>query len=766
MAGARHGGEEGSLDITEEESNDLLRDLFLETFRPVVYEEGDRALSEGEEHEELQRFRCTRRIPREERERAGASAAAAASSAQPVTRRRWDGGGRRSKGAVEEETNFVPLPSARSARGGPSSSSASAYTAVAAASSSSSRRVTEQPVDGRDVKNTRTLRRKPSTAFTWAKRRAVLHGPPRLAVDLRKFASEASGVLKELREVHADEPHKDQDMEAVIDVGVCVERTIFQQIQQGVEADLERLRPSLDAFKQMADSRTQARLKRKEERDRRAERMKTAAAAAAAAASASGGAAAGSGNTGGAAAGTAAGCAISAGACAGESQEGVSISGDGDSELEVGGRRKRGREEAGGGGPDGEVVGEKGKGEERIHAASSSSGVAAQPVEGRQEKKGRGDQNEEMMCEDKGGQDGQEVSPEELREKEREKEISALLAEVTAKVAAARSGKYEKRGTMLERALKKEETVEPVGLGKLPEPAYSERRIKEKLRAESQVSSWRLVDSCERSAQAGSRLKIPFVRQNLMEHTDPHEAARRIVLRESANRDRGRGTHTTKIDRDDIIVAFTFFHPQDGSRMRTVEVLGSQTLADLRDVFECPEDVNWGGHTRRQSGLFFLFGAFYADMRKEGAIDYSQDLVRALEAAGRGHMIKDKFCRHMHETKIADLPFLKLYQRGAYLHQGDCEHRVVVEAVRMPTATDCQIREGYPVTTYEALVRKRRCQICKTQAVAKICLDDVWVPFNPSYVCDLCYQLIHVDPSTGTWRQPTDWKVFPHDGSL
>ena len=57
-------------------------------------------------------------------------------------------------------------------------------------------------------------------------------------------------------------------------------------------------------------------------------------------------------------------------------------------------------------------------------------------------------------------------------------------------------------------------------------------------------------------------------------------------------------------------------------KVREYQVLGSQTLAELRDVLPCVSDRLSDGASH-SSGFFFIEKVFYNDLRQPDNVDYS-----------------------------------------------------------------------------------------------------------------------------------------------
>ena len=71
------------------------------------------------------------------------------------------------------------------------------------------------------------------------------------------------------------------------------------------------------------------------------------------------------------------------------------------------------------------------------------------------------------------------------------------------------------------------------------------------------------------------------------------------------------------------VISVALYHPQRPTmKMREFLVLGSQTLAELRDKLPCITDKVLDG-PMRHSGYFFIDNVFYNDLRKPENLDYS-----------------------------------------------------------------------------------------------------------------------------------------------
>jgi len=153
--------------------------------------------------------------------------------------------------------------------------------------------------------------------------------------------------------------------------------------------------------------------------------------------------------------------------------------------------------------------------------------------------------------------------------------------------------------------------------------------------------------------------------------------------------------------------------------------------------------VNFGG-LKYKGACFFIDGIFYTDTRDPEAPDYAHWVGDYL-AKKTPEKIKQRAGRTMHETKIRDMT-LMLNQRCAYLHQGDCEHRMTFTCVRRYDPTrDCPYKEAYPVRTYEPTTKTTMCQVCTVAVAERLIFNAALLPANPMYLCRVCCDALLYD---------------------
>ncbi|KAG5648604.1 hypothetical protein DXG03_003215 [Asterophora parasitica] len=135
-------------------------------------------------------------------------------------------------------------------------------------------------------------------------------------------------------------------------------------------------------------------------------------------------------------------------------------------------------------------------------------------------------------------------------------------------------------------------------------------------------------------------------------------------------------------------------------------LLSNQTLGDLFQVIPCTsnEIVNKYAFTgtsnfenRRPKGedgcVICIENLAYGDGFGQG--DYAQKLVEHLQTVSKDPPAITKAPTTIYETPLASL-LLRVNQPYWLLHQGNCEHFLVVDQIRLQHAAD--VRSGYPLT--------------------------------------------------------------------
>jgi len=185
--------------------------------------------------------------------------------------------------------------------------------------------------------------------------------------------------------------------------------------------------------------------------------------------------------------------------------------------------------------------------------------------------------------------------------------------------------------------------------------------------------------------------------------------------------------------------------------VQEIWLLGHHMLSDLRDRITCSTDNNIVGarqvDTLRQkapragdvykSGFFYINGCFYNDTRDENNIDYSQVIIDWAFKSNRG---AGPFTRKiMEETKMDDLE-LRVGYPYVYTHQGNHEHLVVFNDVRLLGPEDPQGLNSYPLIRSLGTQYCRHCMMCQVEIATWVTENNARVPENPFFFCTLCYK--------------------------
>ncbi|XP_076161989.1 proximal sequence element A Pbp49 isoform X2 [Ptiloglossa arizonensis] len=214
----------------------------------------------------------------------------------------------------------------------------------------------------------------------------------------------------------------------------------------------------------------------------------------------------------------------------------------------------------------------------------------------------------------------------------------------------------------------------------------------------------------------------------------------------------------------DILVLVRIYHPftqrarntprkECGSLLRLnniTAILGSQTLAHLRDKIsciadhtiskECSENLdNAIGPMAKdvyKSGFFFIEDTFYNDTRCSTNVDYSKVI---LEWAKRRPKLGPFKTAIMEKCRIDSL-FLRFGFPWVYKHQGGCEHLIVFSDARLINCDDDLAIAAYPQIVRLRPMSSKFCMICGIYNVQWITMEHERIPHNPCYFCDTCFK--------------------------
>ncbi|KAI8914100.1 snRNA-activating protein of 50kDa MW C terminal-domain-containing protein [Entophlyctis helioformis] len=254
--------------------------------------------------------------------------------------------------------------------------------------------------------------------------------------------------------------------------------------------------------------------------------------------------------------------------------------------------------------------------------------------------------------------------------------------------------------------------------------------------------------------------------------------------------------------RQELVIEVSFRNPKrPGRKLASLKVLGSQTLADVRDAFVCMSDMiavesndqlhvrsaatNTSRFTRmpgaagtrsrrasgqmesgsslalaqsdaletsagsmlntgRQEAYFFIENVFYVDVRSHGAMDCSQVLRQWMLANKESFGVAPVKAVLMENARLDSLE-LTLGQSYLYMHQGSCGHTFVFDRVSLfnPHLDSSQAQE-YPVVVAASAIVPLKCSVCEVFNASQATFDDMLTAETPTLWCDGCFEEFHL----------------------
>lgn len=211
------------------------------------------------------------------------------------------------------------------------------------------------------------------------------------------------------------------------------------------------------------------------------------------------------------------------------------------------------------------------------------------------------------------------------------------------------------------------------------------------------------------------------------------------------------------IDFDEVVIALTIYHHKKQAKIQEFLVLGSQKLIALRDKIKCVSDLL--PEPRSRSGYFFFENVFYDDLRYPDNICYSKTVIDWANAKREEELrqpMRDDartpdeasaFQQQYTAAKMEDTVWedLKVRIGVPYLfcHQGNCEHRVIINDIRLATKEDERNKNAYPLQTFQSKIRRKKCTICDIYPASYLTYNDELSPQNPCFFCEKCYAPFH-----------------------
>jgi len=223
-----------------------------------------------------------------------------------------------------------------------------------------------------------------------------------------------------------------------------------------------------------------------------------------------------------------------------------------------------------------------------------------------------------------------------------------------------------------------------------------------------------------------------------------------------------------EVDRGEVVLTVSLYHSSKDMKVAQYRFLGSQKLTALRDRMYCLADHILDGPETKSSFLF-IENVFYNDLRSSKALDYSEHVMRW---ANEGERFKapgvgmNMTATRMEEVAFRELPGVRIGAQYVLCHQGDCEHIVTFDEIRLfRHESDHCNRLAYPIQLFEGQHSVRKCTICKIHSAKKVTHGDRLAPESPCFFCDECYHNCHYkkDNEGKNWVLIyTDFQVFPY----
>ncbi|XP_012254068.3 snRNA-activating protein complex subunit 3 isoform X2 [Athalia rosae] len=185
------------------------------------------------------------------------------------------------------------------------------------------------------------------------------------------------------------------------------------------------------------------------------------------------------------------------------------------------------------------------------------------------------------------------------------------------------------------------------------------------------------------------------------------------------------------------------------STSHIVAILGTQTLAQLRDLIICTSDLSISTersdnphitvqHQAKdvyKSAFFYIENTFYNDLRDAANHDNSQDIRTWAEGRNLGPF---KVAR-MEDTTINSLN-VRFGFPWVYQHQGTCEHLIVFSDARLVNLSDPLSVSSYPRIHRMRACSTKYCMVCGMFAANWITTNNERIPHEPCYFCNSCFQ--------------------------
>ncbi|XP_046681474.1 snRNA-activating protein complex subunit 3-like isoform X1 [Homalodisca vitripennis] len=212
----------------------------------------------------------------------------------------------------------------------------------------------------------------------------------------------------------------------------------------------------------------------------------------------------------------------------------------------------------------------------------------------------------------------------------------------------------------------------------------------------------------------------------------------------------------------DFMVSFRIHDPfshtvgdnsRPGSCSQQINVLGQQFLTALKDKIVCESDfqdtrgdvseqpdapVTLRARELYESSMFYFDNTFYIDTRNNENVDYS----KTIKEWGTKRGILFGGTKQMERTLVEDLE-IRFGYPYLYLHQGCCEHVVIINDARLLTPKDSLFGFDYPLMTKVSHKNLIHCMTCSRFPAKWIVRGSDRLAHDPTYQCKTCFKLLH-----------------------
>ncbi|KAL9546248.1 hypothetical protein MBANPS3_006751 [Mucor bainieri] len=212
---------------------------------------------------------------------------------------------------------------------------------------------------------------------------------------------------------------------------------------------------------------------------------------------------------------------------------------------------------------------------------------------------------------------------------------------------------------------------------------------------------------------------------------------------------------------DETLITITIFNPDNPHvKFQEVEMLGSQTLAHLRDAIYCQSDFTLNRNRKNQDpnekivnttktklspSVIYMDHVFYVDTRNKDDIPagyYDSWIDAWLTKKQVNRDVYRYETESMESAKLENLT-LELHKPFAFVHQDTCEHMMLIDDVRLISSNEFGSKSDFPRTTRNLRYDRFKCSMCAVYPATKITHEDIVSGFSPCYFCDICFESFH-----------------------